>query len=483
MTWNGPCRSHLSLLIFLLLAGTYLAVRWVPLTADCLDGDEIFSLRAARQNWTGLLAVTAEDVSHPPLFYGLLKLWIAVGGQSLLWVRLLPWAIAAGALLPLWLLCRDLPVPYSVANGGLALVAVNNFHVAYSTHLRMFVLLYCFSVWSLWLFARWLRQPEAGRTLWCLTLVNLLLVYSHYWGWVFVGTQGLYLLCWRRELVRRFSVSTGIVMIGFLPWVGLVAYAIAQKGSAVSQISWITRPGVDDLVYFYATLSGTFPVKHSTRVGLSLFLVPVLLGLWRSHRPGGSATTARLLWLLTLFAVVPPVLTFGASLVLPQSVWAERQLIIAVVPFLLLVATAVSGLRPVGLRVGVTGLMLTWAGAAGALAFEDMSKPPWDQLVAEVIGAEPAGSQSIRVFALEGFVFHPIDFHLEQARQPRFQAVRVAQLDEVSGGHFWFAYRIFDWKEQRSPPEILAAKGFRVGQATTIGTGEQQVLAFPVWRQ
>ena len=52
-----------------------------------------------------------------------------------------------------------------------------------------------------------------------LTLVNVLLVYSHYWGWVLVGTEGLYLLLCRREKVLPFAVSV-LVTVGLLRAVG-----------------------------------------------------------------------------------------------------------------------------------------------------------------------------------------------------------------------------------------------------------------------
>ena len=62
----------------------YVAARLWRLTASCLWFDEIFSVHAARHTWGALWRFAAADLIHPPLFYALLKLWTAAGGESLL---------------------------------------------------------------------------------------------------------------------------------------------------------------------------------------------------------------------------------------------------------------------------------------------------------------------------------------------------------------------------------------------------------------
>src|SRR4051794_37088260 len=85
-----------------LAVGLFLAVRLAVLDAECLNGDEVFSVNIARLDWPELWSATADDISHPPLFYTLLKLWIDLAGESLAWLRLLPTLLAILALIPLW---------------------------------------------------------------------------------------------------------------------------------------------------------------------------------------------------------------------------------------------------------------------------------------------------------------------------------------------------------------------------------------------
>src|SRR5213080_4345853 len=95
-------------LIFMAIALLYIVARLWRLTASCLWFDEIFSVHAARHSWRGLLSFAAADVVHPPLFYALLKIWVAIGGESLAWLRLFPVLISVAAIVPLVLLSRAL---------------------------------------------------------------------------------------------------------------------------------------------------------------------------------------------------------------------------------------------------------------------------------------------------------------------------------------------------------------------------------------
>ena len=78
------------------------------LADSCLWFDEIFGVHAARHAWGRMFGFVAADLIHPPLFYALLKLWMAVGGESLPWLRLLSVLLSVASVAPLLLLCREL---------------------------------------------------------------------------------------------------------------------------------------------------------------------------------------------------------------------------------------------------------------------------------------------------------------------------------------------------------------------------------------
>lgn len=72
--------------VFLLVFGLFVAVRFWHPAYYCLDGDEIFSLNIARDSWSNLLPAVGSDLVHPPLSYFLLKAWVSIGGDGILWL-------------------------------------------------------------------------------------------------------------------------------------------------------------------------------------------------------------------------------------------------------------------------------------------------------------------------------------------------------------------------------------------------------------
>src|SRR5690242_11813293 len=127
-------------IMFGAVAVLYIAVRLWHLDASCLWFDEIFSVHAAEHEWNSLLWFVAQDLIHPPLFYAVLKGWIAVGGESVFWLRLLPVLFSAFAIVPFLYLCRELKLSDGVTLLALTMLAVNGSLIKYTQTLRMYTM-------------------------------------------------------------------------------------------------------------------------------------------------------------------------------------------------------------------------------------------------------------------------------------------------------------------------------------------------------
>ena len=467
----------------ILLIGIFVAVRIAMRAAECLDGDEIFSFGVARQSWTKLWAASAYDVSHPPLFYALLKVWISVGGESLPWLRSFPTLTAIAALVPLWGLCSALGIRHEEKNLTLALMCLNGFVLFYSTQLRMFSLLLFASLCSLWAFARWLQTPSKGwRASSVLLIANMFVIYSHYWGWVLVGCQGLYLLAFAPRAIPKFTVIACILVITYIPWAVAVVQGAARKGAFTSQIEWITRPSVFDLSWFYYSLLGILPFRHTTLLGLALSGAPVIL--WaRSviyHRERCEAFQF-LMW----FAILPTILTFAASLVLKQSVWAERSLIICAVPYMILISVAACRL-PGKTGVAVPLALFAWAVVSGVHYLSQPHRLPWESLATQIARAESGANAPVPIYAVEDFVAGPLQFFSAEqgtTRKLKIQRIDPKDIVQISDQHFWIVYREFGgkvWRIDRRPEDILASKRYRFGGVVEIGRESMSIRAVPV---
>jgi hypothetical protein len=351
--------------VWVALTMAYVVLRSWRLTEHGLWFDEVFSVQAARLSWSSLMPFLAADAVHPPLFYALLKLWVSVGGTGLLWLKLLPVLLSGIALVPIYLLSRDLKLTLGDSAVLLWLMTVNVYLVHHAQELRMYSLLFSLTLLSVWLFLSFLVTADASlpRLFWLFT-VDLLLVYTHYFGWLVVGTQGLCVLIWRRRQLVPFTILTAVLLASFLPWVHAVL-SVAESGSPVPQtLRWIGRPGLAELAWYPATLNGPLPYRHTTSIGLVLFATPVALLAFhlvrRTPTPSSRELTA-----LCLFSAVPVLVAFVASYVLSQSVWGNRHLIVSAGPYLLLVVLALSRTAPDWVRIVLLTLAEIMEGSRG----------------------------------------------------------------------------------------------------------------------
>jgi 4-amino-4-deoxy-L-arabinose transferase-like glycosyltransferase len=471
-----------------LAAVLYVFLRVWQLDEVSMWRDEYFTMLAVRRDWIGMMAFVVRDVVHPPLFYLLLNGWVAVGGEAVVWARLLPVLISIATIVPLLLLSWEIKFGGAETGVGLLFLAVNNYLVAYARELRMYSLLLFLTTCSLWLFARYVNAGGGrGRRLWTLFGVNLLLVYTHYYGWLVVGIEVLFLLFRGRRRWRPFAASCVLLVLCFAPWATAVARAAIEKRGLEENLGWIAPPVLFDVAWYYAVLNGPQSFPRSTLLGLLLFGLPIVVWgvrLVGKHAQAEGSPRQLFVW-FCLFAFLPVAIVFVASRLFAQSGWGPRYLIIASVPYLLLVSAAANQIRPRPLRVVAIAVLVAWAGLSGFSGQDKKQEEDidWSPLVRQVAAAEPDSAHDVLVYIWGDFLLRPLQYHLGPAGPSAFNVKPVDRLTEVArhrGGHFWFGYRVRDWVHARTPQDVFAARGFSVGKPLSAGEGDARIILFRV---
>jgi mannosyltransferase len=494
----------------------FVAVRLWRLTATCLWFDEIFSIHAARHGWAELLRFVAADIIHPPLFYLLLKIWIAVGGESLLWLRLLPFLVSVAAILPFLLLGRELELNRSERNLALLLLAVNGYLIKYAQELRMYSLLMLLSLCSVWLFIKFLKAEQASRKqlVW-LFLVNLFLVYSHYAGWLGVILEASALLIWQRRRARQFLAGIAVTMLAYAPWVFLVLRNEEAGKGLAQNIGWVMRPTLRDVTQLYALLNKPFWFIQSSAArpfdgltalfALIIFGVPLLLWLVKLWRSGKQATHGGIqqFQALFLFFITPIFIVFGLSWLLPQSIWGTRHLIIVAAPYSILTAVAVTELGRGWARTAVCTIVGMWFVLAGATWV--FSPPPvyiwcaWEPLARQLTVNQPQAEDGVRIYTFEDLIAYHLWFALNSDRQNHFSVAVVKNVDgiqedpayfvprrfndiatihveQITGNNIWIAYRAASFDKTRPPLSTLKNMGYEVADIDSLLLQGQQAF-------
>jgi uncharacterized membrane protein len=443
-----PKNRAISTTVIAILIAAYIATRFWRLTASCLWFDEIFSIHAAEHSWNTILTFIAQDLIHPPLFYLILKVWIGIGADSLFWLRSLPVIISVVALIPFILLFRQLKLSKLTLGICLLFLVVNGALLKYSQEVRMYSLVMCLSLFSTWLFSRYFFK---GKSLIPLILINVLLVYSHYFGWFVVFTEVLAILLFQRIKIRAILVMSGVTITAFLPW-AVTVFKFARAGAEVGQnIGWMQKPGVVAIIQFIFALIEPFYSAPSSidpysiyQITLPLFLLSVIaLILFFTKWNRQNEHERQCVKLLILFPVVPVSIAFVVSWILPYSVWGTRHLIIIFASFLILLSVAITKIELKTIRTGAITLIVLFSSYAFVLAtLRDAPQYSWCAWEPLTGYAKDIGPGNIYVF--EDLVAYHFWYELKQDGATERKVKKIANIDGLKEDKAYFLPRGFD---------------------------------------
>ena len=486
---------------------SFIAIRVYGLFDSCLWFDEIFGVHAASHSWAAMFDFVALDLIHPPLFYVVLKIWILIGGDGLVSVRLFPLFFAAASLIPFYFLCRDLKLSASQTMIAALFLAVNGNLIKYAQEVRMYSLFQMLALFSVWLFVRFFYL---GKNIWLLTLINVLLVYTHYFGWLIVGAEIVVIIWLQRIKIRQTLIMTAICILAFAPWAVAVIRIARNSGGIEQNIGWIEKPGIAAVFNFAFDLIDPFYFQVSS-VDLSsmfVFSVPILVIMivaailyfsdWGRIEPADRARV-KMLGTMVLF----PVLTaFAVSWVLPQSVWGVRHLSAVFAPLAILGVIMLTGIRFPRLRVSLVSLIA----AAIAFAFvAHVSRPPANFIWCswEKLSNSTGFSGPTTIYAFEDVVAYDLWFAnrskpeirivkingIEGLTEDRayflprgFSGVDVGERSAITSERFYIAFRDIEWNEKHPPLNVLLDLGYKLGEPRFVAAQGQKAFFVEVYR-
>ncbi len=310
-----------------------LAVRLVGLPGESLDGDEIFTLQVATAPTVPeAISLVAADLVHPPLYYLVARVTVALFGGSDLALRLPSLVFGLLSIALIRPLGRRLGAPPAVVLLAATLVAVHHWHVFYSQQARAYAL-FCLLTMLLLL---WAARAGSGTVTRSRLLAGFalaaLLVYTHYVGAVFVAAIAVALAVRESSAARRWREPAALVLgaLTLAPWLIALRPAYRLKQGLESNLGWVGAPSWADARDLWGWMLGLpdFPRATTASIALTtLFVACALPGAWRRLAPLVAAGVAVPLVVVALAMSPARLPVFGIRHVLP-----------AVAPFLLLTA-------------------------------------------------------------------------------------------------------------------------------------------------
>jgi len=382
------------------------ALRAFAISRESVWVDEALSVRLARLGWPALVAATGED-GHPPLYLALLHVWIACFGTSEAAIRSLSAVLGVLAVAAVYGAGR---LWFDRATGLCAalLVALSPYHIYYSQEARNYSLLVLTTALS-YLGLALLRERPGRVSDAVYVVATLALLYSHVFG-VFVWiAQNAYVL-WtsrgeRAPSRRHWTLLQATVAVFLLPWLwGPWARRLITQASPATSGLALSPPSLGAVPAAIVAYTGT-------PLGFLLTVPWALAESWRALRARWRAPEedeargdeAALLFVLGM--LVPHVLPFVYSR-LRVPIYLTRATIVALPPFYLLVARALTRRRAWGMAGAAA--IATSALLAQHAYLQLVSKEPWRDVARTVDGFAQKGDLVVfdPGYGAEGFDYY-----------------------------------------------------------------------------
>ena len=339
-------------LLAILIVGAALRMRGIADRAAWLD--EAFCVRLAQFDWGELVSHAALD-NHPPLYFAMLKLWMALCGDSPLALRLFDVALALATTGTVFVLARRIfatraPRPPLLAVAiAAAWVAVHPTHVVWSAQIRMYALAGFLAALSLLLLLRTLERPASWARWSAWVLVAIALLYTHYYGAFVVVAQGVHasVIAMRspeRRVVATRVVASGIALcVAFAPWLDIVG----DQTTRLVGGWWVPALTPSRLFWAWSRIPGLYAEDEflipSGLAAVAIGAVAIAVGIVVARAAVDRDRNMRLVAWCTLFPLIGGV---AMSLATGKNVLLARYLIVA----------------EVVLPIVVVGMVYTWAG-------------------------------------------------------------------------------------------------------------------------
>lgn len=328
----------------------FLKNRWVPvgivilvilrfygIASNDIAMDEPFTLFYAQADFSFMWGMLPGE-NNPPLFFLLMHFWISLFGLSPLAVRFLP---VLFSILTVIMIYQTGTRFFSKRIGftAAALITLSDYHQLFAHEARVYSLFGLLTVLSMYLFLRLAEEPKDRKILILITIINILLIYSHFFGFFVLLIQFVCLMVlpqMRRLIIKPVGVSFGLTMAGFLPYLPVILDRFSQSAGTGT---WVGKPVISDL---YTMIWRYMNVPVSAVAAITILLAALVLFIIRYQRKNTHFDEKVLS--VVIWFIFPYLMMFGFSFVIPM--FLDRYTVFISTGFFLLLAIAVNSILP-----------------------------------------------------------------------------------------------------------------------------------------
>ena len=291
--------------------------------------DEPFTIFHAQSDLS-VLFETLKGGNNTPLDFILLHFWIKLFGISAFSVRFLPMMFSIATAYYLYLIGKKF-FTFQIGVVASLLFTFSNYHLLFAHEARGYALFTILSSISMLLFLILVKGGTLRIILW-LAFTNVLLVYTHFFGFFVIFVQivsGLGIKELRLRSARNYIISLLVVILFYFPYFFVL---IPRFHSTAVHGTWIPKPIPEDLYNMVWKFSNA-PV--TTVIFLLIMLVGTILFFFGKVNAGIRIHFK----IILIWFFVPYFMMFLISFQIPM--FLDRYLVFVSIAYYLLIANSI----------------------------------------------------------------------------------------------------------------------------------------------
>ena len=335
MKYKTDFLKHPKLLVVLPFAFVLLntLIKGLFLPSTSIAGDEPFSIYHAQMDVFSIVRLLSSG-NNPPLYEIILHYWISIFGISEWAVRLPSLIFSSITAYYIYKIGIKYLTP-EIALTACVLFVFSNYQILYAHQARGYTLFGMLTTMSLYYYIQFINQKaEPFKYSWLFIIINVLLIYTHYFGIIVLGIEITFILFnphLRQLLLRKMLFVFGIIAICYLP---MLYTMFIRFTDSVTNGTWIQAPdGFNSLFGMVKTFTN-MPVVAAISI---LFFIIAIIKFFILKEKANLINK-----LLTYWFVVGFFGMFFISYAVP--VFLDRYLMFAAIPFVLLLSAVANNL-------------------------------------------------------------------------------------------------------------------------------------------
>ena len=247
----------------------------------CLD--EPYSVFNAQKSVAEIINISTSGEPTPPLFMLLIHFWIELFGIGSFSVRFLPLIFNSFTVLFIYFAGKRF-IGFWAGFAASGLFLFSTYHFFHGLETRTYSLVSLETAASLYFYLRYADNLKDRKALAGLIISNLLLIYSHYFGWFVIFSQVISSFLYTRNLkmLFRFMIPPFATFLGFTPMIPVLIKQFAKS----TRGTWLNPPRPFDYLnqlYFFLNHKVVFwMVVIVIAVGILFTIILVIRKKWKS---------------------------------------------------------------------------------------------------------------------------------------------------------------------------------------------------------